>query len=119
MKNIILVEDDTTMGSLLKTLLEIEGYSAIILQGLDEINTLNAIIEKQPDAILMDVHLKSANGIKILNLVRGNPKTTLIPILMTSVSDLRNECLQSGANYFLMKPFMPDDLIHWLSKTLG
>jgi CheY-like chemotaxis protein len=118
MLKVLLVEDNDTMSILLKTLLEIEGYFVVIMHGVNEEELAQEIALSFPDAILLDVHLKKTNGINILRHLRKNPYTNQTPILMTSGLNLRDECLQAGANFFLMKPFMPDDLIRWLNKML-
>jgi CheY-like chemotaxis protein len=38
---------------------------------------------------------------------------------MTSGLELRQECLAAGADGFLMKPFMPKELIDWLNNAIG
>jgi len=118
MKKIVLIEDDETMSTLLSTLLGMENFNVIPLNILNE----NAIVEKidheHPDALLLDVHLKGGNGISILSKLRNNPSTKDLIILMTSGMDLSEDCIKVGANGFLLKPYMPDELINWLHERL-
>jgi len=51
---------------------------------------------------------------EILELIRQNEETANIRVVMTSGLDVRDECIRRGANAFLLKPFMPDDLIRLL-----
>jgi CheY-like chemotaxis protein len=46
--------------------------------------------------------------------IRKNPALANVRIVMTSGLNMKEECLRHGANYFLMKPFMPDDLLKLL-----
>lgn len=106
------------MRTLLTTLLEMEKFNIIPLKILSE----NAIVEKidneHPDALLLDIHLSGGNGISILSKLRNNPSTRDLIILMTSGMDLSEDCMKVGANGFLLKPYMPEELINWLHKNL-
>jgi CheY-like chemotaxis protein len=59
----------------------------------------------------MDVHLGGQSGMKILESIRSNQKNSGVRIIMTSGLNVREECISRGADAFLLKPFMPDDLI--------
>ena len=109
MAKILLAEDDITMVSLLKTLLSMEGFDVLAL----DVNTnIPAAVEREkPDAIFMDVHLGEQSGMQVLDAIRKNRDTADIRIVMTSGLNVRDECLRRGANAFLQKPFMPDELI--------
>ena len=114
MPKILIAEDDHTMVSLLTTLLKMEGFEVI---GLDVYDDVPAAVEKEnPDAILMDVHLGEKKGTEIAALIRKNPQFSAMNIVMTSGLNMKDECLKSGANHFLLKPFMPDDLINVLKN---
>lgn len=112
MTKIFLFEDDDTMRSLLKTLLEIEGFKVIAAD--PDKDPIDLLIEEKPDVLLLDVHLKFSDGISILKTIRETEKIKSLVVLMTSGMDLADACFQNGANGFLLKPYMPDDLITWI-----
>ena len=116
MSRIMLAEDDLTMVQLLKTLLGMEGYQVIAL-GMDE-DVFERARQDQPDVLLMDVHLPRANGLDVLDQIRASDETKNLPIVMASGLNLASECLQHGANDFLLKPYMPDDLLKLLRKNI-
>jgi CheY-like chemotaxis protein len=64
--------------------------------------------------MLMDVHIGKQNGLDVVKTIRSDPSNAGVRIVMTSGLDVRDECLRRGANYFLLKPFMPDDLLKLL-----
>ena len=109
MPKVLLAEDDHTMVSLLKTLLKMEGFEVIALDADADIPT--AVIQEKPDSILMDVNIGKQNGMDLVQLIRKDPANASVNIVMASGYNLKAECLQRGANHFLLKPFMPDDLI--------
>jgi DNA-binding response OmpR family regulator len=118
MKKIVLIEDDKTMRTLLTTLLGMEKFNVIPMNILSETAIVEKIENEQPDALLLDIHIRGGNGISILSKLRNNSSTKNLIILMTSGMDLSDECMKVGANGFLLKPYMPDELINWLHKKL-
>ena len=109
MVKILLAEDDPTMVSLLKTLLKMEGFDVV---ALDASSDVAAEVEKEnPHALFMDVHLGGQSGMQILEKIRANEQNSRIKIVMTSGLNMKDECMSRGADVFLLKPFMPDDLI--------
>jgi CheY-like chemotaxis protein len=117
MPKIMLAEDDRTMITLLKTLLDMEGYQVVALGENDDI--FEAVRQDRPDVLLLDVHLPNANGLDVLAQVRANAETNDLSVVMTSGLNLEEECLRSGANGFLLKPYMPDDLLSLLKRSLS
>lgn len=113
---VLLAEDDITMVSLLTTLLKMEGFSVVALQADD--NVPAAVQRENPDVLLMDVHLLHQSGLDILEELRKSEETRLVRVVMSSGSNVREECINRGANGFLMKPYMPDELITILKQTI-
>ena len=109
MPKILIAEDDHTMVSLLKTLLKMEGFDVVALDV--HANVPDAVERENPDALLMDVHLGQQNGMDIVQAIRKNPALANVRIVMTSGLNVKDECLKYGADHFLLKPFMPDDLL--------
>lgn len=109
MAKVLLVEDDATMLALLRTLLEIEGYQVVRLNINEE--PLSVIRREKPDIVLLDVHLRNANGLDVMRQLRQDLEIARTRVLMASGSDVSLECKSAGADGFIMKPFMPDDLI--------
>lgn len=108
----MVVEDDLTMVNLLKTLLKMEGFDVIALDA--DADVVKTISSNCPDVLLMDVNLVHQNGLDILDSIRASDHSCRARIIMISGLDLENECLKRGADGFLLKPFMPDDLIRML-----
>jgi DNA-binding response OmpR family regulator len=109
MPKVLLAEDDHTMVSLLKTLLTMEGFEVVALDVNADVPS--AVLKENPDALLMDVHLGKQSGMNIVQAIRNIPELSNVRIVMTSGLNVKEECLKHGANYFLLKPFMPDDLL--------
>jgi CheY-like chemotaxis protein len=117
MPKIYLLEDDRDMSMLLQTLLEIEGYQ---VRSYDSKRPAAAQVEEEkPDLVLLDVHLGGKDGIQILREFRQSPQLGQLRVVMTSGINLTEECLQAGANAFIVKPYMPENLLRLLAKVLA
>jgi len=117
MPKIMLAEDDHTMVTLLTTLLDMEGYQVVALSVNDDI--FDAVRNDRPDVLLLDVHLPHTNGLDILDQLREDDATRDLKVVMTSGLNLELECKNHGADDFLLKPYMPDDLLSILKRNLN
>lgn len=116
---VMLVEDDITMRSLLRTLLRYEGYDVATAENdTDAEAILSTIREEEPMVILMDVNLRYLNGIELLQTLRKDEQFQSTGIIMSSGSDVRDRCMENGADAFILKPYMPEELIQKISLVL-
>lgn len=118
MPRVLLVEDDDTLVGLLRTLLIMEGFEVKAAERNHFGNLPELLQGFKPDVILMDVHMHETNGLDLLNQIRQNPSLSSIKVVMTSGIDLEDQCLSAGANSFLLKPFVPDDLMQAIRGNL-
>ena len=116
-KKVLLAEDDVTMVSLLTTLLKMEGFQVVALYADEDIPA--GVRREKPDVLLMDVHLLHQSGLDILDEIRRSADTAKTRVVMSSGSNVKEDCINRGANGFLLKPYMPDELITILKKTIN
>ena len=108
------------MITLLKTFLGYEGYDVISLgDGDPRAHILDVLRRELPALALIDVNLRQMNGFDLLGDIRQDAALGAVRVLMSSGMDFQEKCLQAGADGFLMKPYMPDDLIEIIRKILG
>ena len=120
MPKVMLIEDDKTMLSLLGTLLKMEGFQVASLANEKNIDDLITTFRREkPDAAMIDVHLTGVNGIDLLLRMRQEPDLNSIRVLMSSGLDKSEECKQAGADDFILKPYMPDELIKRIRRVLS
>ena len=115
MSKVFLAEDDQTMVTLLETLLKIEGFETVSIDLADG-NLIDKLGEDIPGLLLLDVNLPSENGMDIMRAMRADARFKNTRVIMASGMSVGAECLASGADGFLLKPYMPDDLIDLLRK---
>lgn len=107
------------MLTLLSTLLRFEGFMVLQSPADDHlISVYEYIQQERPNLILLDVHLRQFNGLELLNLIRENEELSSIKVLMSSGMDLRERCIENGASDFILKPYMPDELIQMIHKVV-
>ncbi|WP_334471273.1 envelope stress response regulator transcription factor CpxR [Arsenophonus sp. PmNCSU2021_1] len=108
MHKILLVDDDRELSSLLKELLEMEGFSVIIAYDGEQALTL---LDSTIDLLLLDIMMPKKNGIDTLKEIRRQYQ---IPVIMLTArgSDLdRVLGLELGADDYLPKPFNDRELV--------
>lgn len=122
MANVLLIEDQESLLDTLSTLLALEGhhvYTALEKSEVQEILKNEAI-----ELILLDIFLVSEegeeiNGMEILDEIRRNQALKDTAVIMTSGSDLEEQVIKAGADGFLMKPYMPDQLLSLIQSQLA
>lgn len=116
MSRVVLAEDDETMVQLLSTLLRMDGFEVQAV-GREE-DVASAVSRLQPDALILDMLLFNQNGLDVLDRIRSNDGGSELCVIMISGLNVREECMRHGADDFLMKPFMPEDLSNVLRRHL-
>ena len=117
MANILLVDDDQSMLSLLKTLLELDNHQ--VFTHSDPRTVIARIDSVAPDILIMDIKLKGGDGLQILKILRQHYPPDVLPIIMASGLDKHEDCLDAGANHFLLKPYNPSKLMEIISTTVA
>ena len=108
------------MLSLLQTLLEFEGFQVVYLDLTGNLEWINDTIRtEKPDLLLLDVYLDRFNGFELLHCLREDEEVKSMRILASSGRELSRECSREGADGFIMKPYMPQELIEKIHQLLG
>ena len=119
MHKVMLIEDDDTMRALLQTLLEFEGYKVIQQKGDTSLDDyMEWIRSEKPSLILLDVHLRNLTGFDLVRQIRLEDDLHSTRVLMSSGMDLGIECREAGADDFILKPFMPEELVAKIQRAL-
>ena len=109
--NIMVVEDEDALATLLQYNLEKEGYRVTVTGDGEE--ALVLVDEKQPDLVVLDWMLPKVSGIEVCRRIRGRPESRNLPIIMLTArgeeSD-RIRGLDTGADDYITKPFSMTEL---------
>ena len=121
-QHIAVVNDDTTFLELMDELLSSEGYETTIMKVTGD--AFQHIKELQPDLVIIDIWMqKPDNGWEVLNLIRLDPSTVRIPVIVasTDVRDLeaKESLLRSLNCDTLPKPFDLQGLLDKVNEAIG
>jgi DNA-binding response OmpR family regulator len=111
---ILVIDDDPGVCRLIKDVLEIEGFEVAIAG--DGYAGLRAIDAERPDCVVLDVMMPGLDGHGVLTRIRANGGRHLPVVMLTAHAD-DNQAWQAwteGVDYFLSKPFEPEELLRFL-----
>lgn len=106
--NILIVDDEDEMGSLLKKQLEQEAY--IVDTSLAADDALEKIQNKKYHIVVIDIVMPNIDGIELLIAIKQyDPMTQVIMMTESSTMDRILKSLEYGANDYMLKPFKSED----------
>ncbi|OGQ04105.1 MAG: hypothetical protein A2979_00380 [Deltaproteobacteria bacterium RIFCSPLOWO2_01_FULL_45_74] len=111
-KKILIVEDNPDQLTILKSVLEKQGFK--IITATDGEEAVDRSKDETPDLILMDINMPGLRGDMAALRIRGDATTKDIPIIMlTAVDDVQEKVLasQTGAVDYITKPYKPEELL--------
>jgi CheY-like chemotaxis protein len=111
MKNhILILEDNKDLLQLMKEALTDEGYQVTALNYCDSI--INTLVKHKPQLVILDFLLHGINGGELCHLIKTNPATGHLPVIIISGYPRVLESLGNyGANSFVAKPFSLNQLL--------
>ncbi|MGJ4859418.1 response regulator transcription factor [Labrys sp. KB_33_2] len=115
--NVLLVEDDVDIGSMLSRGLKVEGFDVTTVERADQ--ALDTARDINPCAVVLDMILPDGSGLDVCRALRETGYTG--PILFVSAKDEvqdRVDGLTAGADDYIVKPFQFDELVARLRTHL-
>ena len=119
-KTVLVCEDDPLLVDLLEYRLSLSGYQVVVAR--DGREALERISEAVPDAIILDAMMPVMDGFELLRRLRENPAMKRTPVIMLSARKQENDivtALRLGADDYVVKPFIPEELVVRLGRLLG
>lgn len=113
---IVIIDDDLSVQRELKLLLENAGYRADVAE--DFANIPEYVQKLQPDLLLLDVALPGADGITLCSKIRMISDVPIIFITSQSSSSAELECMMTGGDDFIEKPYRPAVLLAHIAAIL-
>jgi len=121
-KNILIIDDDSSIQELLRIILTKNGY--MVHQATDGEEAIIKYMEVQPDLVISDISMPKGDGFNVAILIRSKEESLgrRIPILLISAfyDDHANQenAARCGADAFLSKPFTQKQLIEKVQALL-
>jgi two-component system chemotaxis response regulator CheY len=117
---VLIVEDSPTMRQLLTfALKQIQGIEVVEAQ--DGIDGLKKISRDKFDLALIDINMPLMDGLKLVKLIRHDPRCKDIPIAMITTEggrEDRERALNLGANEYLTKPVQQREVLRVVRRLL-
>jgi DNA-binding response OmpR family regulator len=120
MGDILVVDDEIAIAKLIKFVLESNGFSVRIAG--DGNTALEAIREKLPDLVVLDLMLPTISGFDVLLSIRQEMEITELPVVVLTCRGQREDrerAMRCGATEFITKPFSPTGLVSVLKSYTG
>ena len=115
-KCVLIYDDDQEILLLCKIILE--RYYHVETRMKCE-NIISDISQIKPDIILMDLWIPVIGGEKAIALMKNDPLTQFIPVILFSANDeIDKICIKTGANGYISKPFDIDTLKEVIEKNI-
>jgi len=117
---ILLVDDSETILQMEQMILAKEPYELLVAR--DGAEGVARALEDNPDLILMDVVMPRMGGFEALRQLRGNQRTSTVPVVMVTTkaeADSIETGYASGCNDYIVKPIDSIELIAKLRDLLG
>lgn len=114
MKKVVLIEDSKVLATALTGALKIEGVETF--WAADGVTGVSLVKKHRPDLVLLDLMLPKLSGFDVCKLLKTDNATWRIPVvIMSTLSDVdsRERATESGADYFIPKPY---DLVSTLAE---
>ena len=116
---VLVAEDDEDVALLITQMLKNEGWS--FKWACDGKEALELIAQQHPQLIITDIMMPEVDGIELIKAVRADEETNHIPIIVVSARTEnydRLAGLDAGAEVYLGKPFIPDELLMMVRKLI-
>jgi len=119
-KTIMVVDDNPDAGTLVKAILEREGFG---VQTTDNgLEVFSRLKEQKPDLIILDIMMPHVDGLEVLERLRGTAETSSIPVILLTAKVQYDDVIEGyklGADYYITKPFTSTQLVNGINLILN
>lgn len=118
-RRILVCDDDDMLVELLRYRLSARGYEVLTAHNGGE--GLEIARSERPDAIVLDAMMPVMDGYQVLRQLRADAEFAAIPVIMLTARRQEQDivgALELGANDYLVKPFIPEELITRMTRLI-
>ena len=120
MTSVLVVDDDPDVCDLVTYKLEQSGFE--VRRASDGDAALREVAKRIPDLVLLDIMMPGISGLEVLERLRSDHATSLIPVVMLTAKAQENDVergFQLGADDYVVKPFSPRELVRRVTAVLS
>lgn len=114
-KRILIVDDDADLRRMFRLALTVAGYE--VEEAGDGLDALQLVENNPPDLVVLDLVLRSLDGLSVQQELAARAFTRHIPIVIVTGSTLDTTGVEVAC--VLRKPVMPDDLVRTVTACLA
>jgi CheY-like chemotaxis protein len=118
-KTILYIEDNPDNRSLIRRVLEAEGYR--VIEASNAGAALGVLEQGSPDLILMDINMPDMDGYTLTAKIRSMPAFTHVPIVAVTANVMRGDrekSLKAGCDGYIQKPIDIDNLPYQIERFM-
>jgi YesN/AraC family two-component response regulator len=118
-KKVLIIEDDALSRNIFLESLEAEGFETIGAE--NGVVGIQQAQEHLPDLVICDIIMPDMDGYSVLNTLRQEPVTAIIPFIFLTGSDTKADLrkgMEMGADDYLTKPATVDELLRAIATQL-
>lgn len=111
-QTVLIVDDEDAIRDMVATALDAAGFDCLQASNAQEAHA--AIINHNPDLVLLDWMMPGTSGLELIRRLKRNELTAKVPVIMLTAKveeDSKITGLDAGADDYLAKPFSPRELI--------
>jgi DNA-binding response OmpR family regulator len=110
-RKVLVVDDDPALRRMVERVLQFEGLH--VCTAANGAECLVAVGAESPDLVILDVNMPVMDGLEALRLLRQNPTTRDLPVIMLTARDSDHDVARgwmTGVDLYLTKPFNIEEL---------
>jgi two-component system, OmpR family, response regulator MprA len=113
---ILIVDDDPTIRSSLRRTLAFDGY--VVREAADGREALSSVLDELPDLVILDLMLPGMDGVEVCRRMREMNDVPVVMLTARDTTDDQVTGLDSGADDYLVKPFVKEELLARIRAVL-
>ncbi|MEE2526812.1 response regulator [Hyphobacterium sp. HN65] len=116
---ILVADDDELLVGLLEHRLSAKGYN--VISASDGVSALERIRAEMPDLVVLDAMMPALDGFAVLSRIKSDDEIRDIPVIMLTALSGQSDivtALDKGAADYLVKPFLPEELLRRITRSL-
>lgn len=118
-KTILVVDDDKMNLRMVEFILSAEPYR--ILKAASGMEALSILKDEKVDLLLLDIEMPVMNGMQVLEIIRKSENFAKLPVMfLTAQNGMEDvkKAIRLGVKNYVIKPFMPDNLLERVRNEL-
>jgi two-component system alkaline phosphatase synthesis response regulator PhoP len=119
MSRVLVIDDETVVGTILRYALQIEGHETVVAG--DGTSGIEMAHSEHPDLIVLDLMMPDVTGYEVLEILRDDERTKELPIVVLTAVTMQRErdrCMSKGADAVMIKPFDPREVARAVGALL-